>query len=153
MKEELKKEEVAKMREEVERVKNEINKECYLKIINTIVEKKEDVQKIPQAELLVGLGVSLITNVLHIFIKPEATNDEKHKATSAFLSVIKHNAQKHLDSLYLSTKEELEKKATELTGIEPIKDYEYQYLSYEKIKHKRYIQKRGKFFKDVRRVI
>lgn len=49
----------------------------------------------------------------------------------------------------------LEEIATKLTGIEPIKDYEYQRMTYEKRRenHGKGIQKRKEFFKRSKGII
>ena len=50
---------------------------------------------------------------------------------------------------------ELDEIATKLTGIQPINDYEYQRMEYEKRNSKQggSIQKRKEFFKSSKRVI
>ena len=50
-------------------------------------------------------------------------------------------------------KDLLEEEATKLTGIRPIKDYEYQRLEYSRISKGKTRQKRKELFKTTRRVI
>ncbi len=50
-------------------------------------------------------------------------------------------------------KQKLEEMATQLTGIEPIKDYEYQRLSYSKTIKGKSKQDRNELFKAKKRVI
>jgi hypothetical protein len=95
-----KKEITKEMREEIDKIKLDINKECFLKVFNVIKENEEDVKKVPASEMLSGLGISLIVNLIQNFLAEKATDEEKHKAASVFLSAIGANAQKAFDEAY-----------------------------------------------------